>query len=91
MTIQISFFFENHITALILTAKTSCTIVCTTLGTLPLYDWSVSILVLLLLLHGVFQAVEVDGVSDDLLVEELAGHDVFTAEAGDVSLGSEAG
>ena len=63
----------------------------TTLGTLPLYNWSVSILVILLLLHGVFLAVKVDGVSDDLLVEELAGHDVFTAEAGDVSLGSETG
>ena len=65
--------------------------VVTTLGTLPLYNGSVSILVILLLLHGVFLAVEVDGVPDDLLVEQLAGHNVFTAEAGDVSLGSEAG
>ena len=62
----------------------------TTLGTLPLYNGSVSILVILLLLRGVLLAVEVDGVPDDLLVEQLAGHNVFTAEAGDVSLGSEA-
>ena len=62
----------------------------TTLGALPLYDGAVSILVVLLLLRGVFLAVEVDGVPDDLLVEQLAGHNVFTAEAGNVSLGSEA-
>ena len=61
-----------------------------TLRALPLYYRSVSVLVILLLLSRVFLAVEVDGVPDDLLVEELAGHDVLTAEAGDVSRGSEA-
>ena len=62
----------------------------TTLGTFSLYDGTISVLVILLLLHDVFLTVEVDGVPDDLLVEQLAGHNVFTAEAGDVSLGSEA-
>ena len=60
-----------------------------TLRALPLYYRSVSVLVILLLLSGVLLAIEVDGVSDDLLVEQLAGHDVVTAEAVDVSRGSE--
>ena len=60
-----------------------------TLRALPLYYRSVSVFVILLLLSGVLLAVEVDGVSNDLLVEQLAGHDVVTAEAVDVSRGSE--
>ena len=84
---------EEHSLTLVCTSQLDGGVahpVITTLWALPFYDGAVSILVVLLLLRGVFLAVEVDGVPDDLLVEELAGHDVLTAEAGDVSRGSEA-
>ena len=60
------------------------------LGALPLYHGAVRVLVVLLLPHEVVLTVEVDGVTDHLLVELSAGHDVLAAEADDVALGGEA-
>jgi len=87
---------EEHCLTLVSRPQLNCSItheIMTTLGALPLNNWTISLIVFLVFLRSarVLKFIELNSVSNHLLMEELAGDGVLAHDAHHVTACCEAG